>query len=539
MGWSELGAEGPLARGGRALRTLGRIGLLRPRFVVSMSRAYLRHGQSIATGVAAAALDRPNQVAIFDDAGELRFAELNRRIQSIAHGLRGAGIGPGSNVGILCRNHRGFVEACSAVSLLGADAVFLNTGFAGPQLGEVLDREGTQSLIYDEEFRGIVEAHGGKRDRYLAWHEANSGVTTLDELARQPVSTKIPRPAKPGGVTILTSGTTGTPKGAARDSSNTDVEAQLGLLEAMPIKAGVATLVCAPAFHAWGLTHTLTALALGSPIVLQRRFDPLLALRAIERCQIDTLIVVPVMLQRILALGAETCRRHDTSSLRATFSSGSALPGELARAWMDAFGDNLYNFYGSTEVAQASCAGPVDLRAAPGTAGRPPRGAVVKILDDGGLPVPEGETGRIFVGNANQFDGYTGGGGKQVIDGLMSIGDVGYFDSEGRLFVQGRDDDMIVSGGENVFPLEVEDLLSEHPSVLEAAVIGVPDADFGQRLRAFIVLRTGMSVEEADVKELVRSRLARHKVPRDVIFLDEIPRNPTGKVLKRVLRERS
>ena len=164
-------------------------------------------------------------------------------------------------------------------------------------------------------------------------------------------------------------------------------------------------------------------------------------------------------------------------------------------------------------------------------------GTIVEILDHEGRPVAPGETGRIFVANSSQFDGYTGGGGKEVIRGMMSIGDIGRFDAEGRLFVEGRDDDMIVSGGENVFPREVEDLLSDHPSILEAAVIGVADPEFGERLRAFVVTGEGATLDEAAIKEHVRSQLARHKVPRDVIFLDEIPRNPTGKVLKRLLRE--
>jgi fatty-acyl-CoA synthase len=204
---------------------------------------------------------------------------------------------------------------------------------------------------------------------------------------------------------------------------------------------------------------------------------------------------------------------------------------------MNTLGDNLYNFYGSTEAAQASIATPTDLRAAPGTAGRPPRGTIVKILDHDGREVPTGTTGRIFVGNKGQFEGYTGGGNKQFIDGLMSIGDVGHFDENGRLFVEGRDDDMIISGGENVFPIEIENLLADHEAIREVAVIGVPDQEFGQRLRAFVVVRPGQTLTADDVKSYVKQHLARYKVPRDVEFLDEIPRNPTGKVLKRVLRE--
>ena len=240
------------------------------------------------------------------------------------------------------------------------------------------------------------------------------------------------------------------------------------------------------------------------------------------------------MLQRILELPRETIARYDMSSLKVIAASGSVLPGELATRTMDTFGDVLYNLYGSTEVAWATIATPADLRAAPGTAGRPPMGTIVKLLDADGREAAAGEGGRIFVANEMMFEGYTTGGGKEVIEGLMSTGDVGRFDADGRLFVEGRDDEMIVSGGENVFPREVEDLLAGHEQIREAAVVGVPDDEFGQRLRAFVVAR-GNDLSEEDVKAYVKANLARYKVPREVVFLEELPRNATGKVLKREL----
>jgi fatty-acyl-CoA synthase len=243
------------------------------------------------------------------------------------------------------------------------------------------------------------------------------------------------------------------------------------------------------------------------------------------------------MMQRILELPRERRARYDLSSLKVVAASGSALPGDLATTWMDEMGDTLYNLYGSTEVAWASIATPEDMRAAPGTAGRPPRGTVVKLYDENGREVPEGLTGRIFVGNEMLFEGYTGGGSKDVIGSLMATGDVGRFDSGGRLFVEGRDDEMIVSGGENVFPKEVEDTLVRHPAVAEAAALGVGDEDFGQRLRAFVVLEPGREASEQELKDHVKDNLARYKVPREILFLDELPRNATGKVLKRELRE--
>jgi fatty-acyl-CoA synthase len=224
--------------------------------------------------------------------------------------------------------------------------------------------------------------------------------------------------------------------------------------------------------------------------------------------------------------------------LRIVFASGSQLEAELVRRTQRTIGDKLYNFYGSTEVAWATFATPDDLRVAPGTAGHVPFGTVLRLYDEDGLEVRgPGRAGRIFVGNGFQFDGYTGGGNKQMIDGLMSTGDVGHFDHAGRLWIDGRDDDMIVSGGENLFPGEVEELLITHPAIVEAAVIGVDDDEFGKRLAAFVVVGAGRQLSAQDVSEFVRDNLARYKVPRDVQFLDELPRTPTGKVLKRALRE--
>jgi acyl-CoA synthetase (AMP-forming)/AMP-acid ligase II len=536
-----MNAQGPSSQGllRRWLQTfsvLGGAGLLNPSYILALAKANKKWGPTIAAGFAASAGRRPGDVAVVDDRGSLTFGELHQRSNAIANGLAAAGIRAGQGVGIFCRNHRAFVEATVAVAKIGADALFLNTGFAGPQLGDVLDREEAVAVIHDEEFTPVVEAGAGSRQVFRARHEKAAGAPSLDELIARHSAAE---PAKPGRSTLLTSGTTGTPKGARRETRSTDLETLVGVLAVMPYEVGQTIVIAAPTFHAWGLAQLTIAGMLSSKIVLRRRFDPEGTLAAVAAERARALALVPVMMQRILALPADAIRRHDTSCLRLVGASGSALPGELAIRWMNTFGDNLYNFYGSTEVAQASIAGPADLRAAPGTAGRVPRGAVVKILDENGREMPTGKVGRIFVANQVQFEGYTGGGGKEIVGGMMSSGDVGYFDDHGRLFVVGRDDDMIISGGENVFPKEVEDLLADHEAVDDVAVIGVPDEEFGQRLKAFVVRQPGSSVTENDLKEYVRQRLARYKIPRSIELLDEIPRNPTGKVLKRVLRERS
>jgi fatty-acyl-CoA synthase len=388
-------------------------------------------------------------------------------------------------------------------------------------------------MIADQEFDDIVA--GVDAPRFLSWVDRDSDTATLEDLIDQGMGRRPSRPTRASRTVILTSGTTGTPKGASRDAGDS-MGAALGFIARVPLRIRDTTLVAAPGFHAWGAAHIAAGLLLGSTIVLQRRFDPEAVLAAVDMHRVRTLAVVPVMLQRILDLPEDVRRRYNTSSLEVVASSGSALPGPLAHRWMDAFGDNLYNTYGSTEVSIATVADPQQLRATPGTAGTPLRGSTVKLLDDKGHEVQPGETGRIFVGNAALFDGYTGGGNKEMFDGLMSTGDVGHFDGNGNLLVDGRDDDMIVSGGENVFPQEVEDLIAGMDGVEEVAVIGVPDEQFGQRLAAFVVKRADATVTAEQIKDDVKVALARHKVPRDVTFLDELPRNATGKILRKQLK---
>ena len=341
-------------------------------------------------------------------------------------------------------------------------------------------------------------------------------------------------PTRNGRVVILTSGTTGAPKGAQR-SQPESLEPLVAILSKIPLRLRDRTLIAAPLFHAWGYAIWTMGLALSQTIVLRRRFEPEEMLEAIERDGCSTVCLVPVMLQRTLELAPEEIARHDLSNVRIIAASGSALPGELATRAMDTFGDVLYNYYGSTEVAWATIATPADLRAAPGTAGFPPLGTVVRLFDEHDREVPPGERGRIFVANGMLFDSYTGGGSKPRLANLMGTGDVGHFDAAGRLFVDGRDDEMIVSGGENVFPREIEDLLHRHEAIEEAAVVPVADDEFGQRLCAVVVLRAGHELGEGDVKEYVKHNLARYKVPRDVRFVATLPRNATGKVLKRDL----
>ncbi|MGH3352272.1 MAG: AMP-binding protein [Nocardioides sp.] len=541
---------------GSAARILAGSGIVRPVNPLGLARtgvALARWGTGPAGGFIGLAHRYPRRTAVIDELGSLTYADLDRRSNAIARALAARGIGEGDGVAIMCRNHRGFVDATLAVAKLGADALYLNTAFAGPQLVDVLERDKPALVIHDEEFTGLLAA-ASSAERLVAWvdsedpGETSEGVTarsaeTLESLVSGDSSPVRP-PSRHGRIVILTSGTTGAPKSAPRQEAG--IDAAIALMSRMPMKDGWRCFVAAPLFHTWGIAHLLFSELLGTTMILRRRFDPEDALATLESQEADSFVVIPVMMQRILSLPEEKLAAYDlagiSSRLKAVASSGSALPGDLALEWMDRFGDSLYNVYGSTEVSYASIADPVDLREAPTSAGKVPWGTQMRILDGDGVPVPDGEAGRIFVGNGLLFEGYISGGGKEVVDGLMSTGDVGRFGPDGRLYVEGRDDDMIVSGGENVFPQEVEDCLMRHPLVSDAACVGVDDAGFGKRLRGFVVLAPraeagadGGADLEQDLKDWVKDNLARFKVPREIIVVDELPRNATGKVLRREL----
>lgn len=522
-----------------AVRVMSRAGLVPfPRLDrgVASIRAVAKYGP-FAGPVHAHARAGVTSTALVDERGTLTYVELEELSNALVRGWREDGIGAGSVMGLMGRNHRGTVLTMLAAAKAGVRLVMMNTGFAPPQLADVASREQVGSFVYDEEFGDIAAALSPEVTRYLSWSDGpDAAVTTIDAvMARARNSTEaVAVPERPGGFVLLTSGTTGTPKGAPRERTSPLASAQF--LDRVPLRRGQTMVVAAPIFHGTGVSQFALGLALRNTIVMHRRFEPENTLRLVDRHRADSLVLVPTMLQRIVDLDAATVSSYDTSSLRIIFAAGSSLSPDLCRRTAATFGPVLHNLYGSTEVAVATVATPEELAHAPGTAGRPPITCQVSLFDNDGNPVTTtGAVGRIFVSSGSSFSGYTDGRDKERIDGMVSTGDVGHFDDDGLLFVDGRDDDMIVSGGENVYPLEVENLLADHPEVVEAAVVGVPDVEFGHRLRAFVVPTDGSSRDADSLRSYVKSRLARFKVPRDVVFLDQLPRNATGKVVRRTL----
>ena len=497
-------------------KVLARAGLLapvRPDRLLGTVLAAARWGLSPATGYAAGAARHPHRLALVDDDGTLTWRDVDARTDRLAGHLRARGVVEGSAVGLLARNGRGLVEGVVALGKCGADVLHLNTGWGPEQVRAVLLAQGAMALLRDEELPGAA----GVLD------VTTEELALLAELDGPPVPLRTTRASRQ---VLLTSGTTGTPRGAARSSAG--VGDAVSMLDRLPLRTGGTTVLAAPAFHAWGLGHVSLAMLLGSTLVLSRRFEPEQVLRSVEERRADVLVVVPVMLERLLEVAT-----GDTSSLRVIASSGSALPPTLPARVEQRFGPVLHSLYGSTEVAYAAVATPDDLRADPGTAGRAPRGVTLRVVDDAGRDVGPGQTGRVFVGSGLAFAGYTDGSDRERRGGLVATGDRGTLDSGGRLTVLGRDDDMVVVGGENVFTGAVEDALASHPDVVEAAVVARPDAQYGTRLVAHVVVRR--DVGEQELQEHVRSRLARFAVPREVRVVAELPRNATGKVVKREL----
>jgi fatty-acyl-CoA synthase len=517
----------------------GMIGPELPHRVAQLLLGFERFGL-LGGAITAAAIRHGDQLAVIDERGQLTYKELDERVNALANAWREHGLEPGEGVAILVRNHRGFLESVFAAAKCGGRIILLNTSFAGPQIREVAEREGTDLLVYDEEYSEVLDGiEEPPRGRWRAWvDDEDAPDDSLEALIKGSSTDSPPKPSESPRITILTSGTTGTPKGAPR-SEPKSLSLIGGLLSKVPFRARERTELCVPMFHALGFMQAIVGIALGSTLVVRRRFDPETTLDSLEENKASAMVVVPVMLRRLVDLGEEKIKERNLESLRIIFVSGSALGADLAERATQVFGPIIYNLYGSTEVAYATIATPEDLEADSSSVGKVVRGSVVKILGDNDEELPQGESGRIFVGNLSQFEGYTGGGSKDAVKGLMSSGDVGHFDNNGRLFIDGRDDEMIVSGGENVFPAEVEELLAGHEKISEAAAIGVDDEKFGQRLKAFVVLRDGADLSEDEIKGYVKDNLANYKVPREVVFVDELPRNPTGKVLKRELLEKT
>ena len=495
------------------------------------------------------AANAPDKKALFWRDRVLTFRELDDRMNRAAMGLRRRGFGRNASVVLMMRNRPEFLEVQAGATRIGAAGVSVSWRSTASELVYLAQHCGARAIFFEADLWHVVEKAreslpGIEARNFVAVGGDAPGCDRYEEDFLAP--TGVALQAEPGAeedaaVVIYTSGTTGKPKGAVRKFPKEAMHAFMQFIAETPMRVDDVHLVTCPLYHSTAFGFLAMNGILGAAAVLMDEFKPEAFLEHVERYGVTSTAVVPTMLHRVMALGPEALRRHDTRSLRAIYSGGAPLPGPLAIDVMDAFGDVLFNFYGATEIGLVTLAKPDDLRAAPGTIGKLLPGNELRLVGEDGREVAPGEVGELFVRNKMLVAGYHNDDAAtraSMREGFFSVGDLVRSDRDGRYFIEGRKRDMIISGGVNVYPAEVEAVLDAHPEIAEAAVVGVDDPDWGERVRAFVVRRGGSTLDEGAVKAWCRERLAGPKVPREFVFLEALPRNPTGKVLKRELRAR-
>jgi fatty-acyl-CoA synthase len=522
----------------RQLRNAGALGPKSPLAVGAALPWLIGRGPSLAILCHMNALTVGNKPAIHDARGSISWSDLNKRVNQVVNALGAVGVEPGDHVGLLQRNGREMVEVTLACQRLGVVACPLNTWAKPTELQATIRNSHPVVLFYDTAHSDIVEQCAPDDIPLIAVGAADQGMLESAPyealLAEHDAHLPAPFVRRRGTpkVIIQTSGTTGTPKAAARDAAASGLGVLANLLQVVPYRRDDVVYCPAPLFHSFGLATFTFATALGATLVLPERFDPEGSLELIDRHRCTAASFVPVMVRRMVSLPDEVKERYDLSSLRIVMASGSVLGQEVRRSASELFGSVLYDLYGSTEAGWVAIATPDDMLKEKHTVGRPVPGIEVRVMGADDEPLGARETGEIYIRSKVMFEGYISGEStKGTSDGWMSIGDLGHIDDEGFLFIEGRADDMVVVGGENVYPVEVEEVIETLGGVDEVAVVGVPDDEYGQILAAFVV---GTATPE-DITAACKKELASYKVPRKIHVLDELPRNATGKVLKRDL----
>jgi fatty-acyl-CoA synthase len=519
---------------------LRRAGTLSPRSPLAIASALpWLFGRGVSLGIVSQmnAVTIGGKVAIHDRLGSLTFRELDGEANRTARAMANLGVSGGDKMAMVLRNGREMIQFALAAQKSGVIACPLNTWAKTKELKAVMGSVAPELIVYDTAHAEQVAAttpEGTPLIHVGTDNDALPGSVPLEAFlegcSSSPLS-PITRNRGSARIIIQTSGTTGTPKGAARDASASGMGAIANLLGSVPYHRSDVILCPAPMFHSFGLATVTFAMALGATLVLPARFDPEESLRLIEEHQATAASFVPVMIRRIVSLDDEIKKRYDLGSLRIVLASGSALSLDLKREATSLLGEVLYDLYGSTEAGWVAIATPEDMRQKPRSVGRPVDGIEVAIFGESGERKSFDEVGEIYVKSNVMFEGYTSGENKAEREGYISIGDLGRVDTDGHLYIESRTDDMVVIGGENVYPIEVEETIENIEGVTEVTVLGVDDDEFGQVLAAFVV----GSVDESTIAATCRRELASYKVPRHIRVVDELPRTSTGKVLKREL----
>ena len=530
---------------GGVLLKSGNVGRTHPRALAEGAWLLGRGRAGISTIFRVRALDEPEATAFVFEGARRTFREVDERIDRIATGLRRRGLRRRDAVCIVTHNRPEFFELEGAMARLGGAAVSVSWRSTPAELAYLFRHSGARAVFFEHDlFPAVDQAQRQcpallSRNLFSVGGRAPGCESYDDVLAARPDRDL---DGEEGKVVIYTSGTTGKPKGAVRGFGPAAVLGYMAFLERVSLERGDQHLCVCPLYHSTGLGFASMSLMMGGSVIIERDFHPERFLDLVARERVTTTAIVPTMLHRLMALDDAAFRARDLGSLRVVLCGGAQLPPTLCARALDRLGPTLYNFYGATETGLVTTATPDDLRAQPGTIGRALHGVSVRLLDEAGQPVAPGEAGELYAKNLMLVEGYHADEGatrSSYRDGHFSVGDLATVDRDGRYMIVGRRRDMVISGGMNIYPVEVEAAIEAHPDVAQVAVIGVPDEEWGERLRAFVVLRGAVELEErhaAELKGWCRDRLAGPKVPREWVFLDGLPSNPTGKVLKRELR---
>ncbi len=487
--------------------------------------------------------------ALVQGSRSLGWRQANERINRLANGLRSLGVRPGDRVACMLENSIEWVETMAATQKIGASIVFVSYRYTAPEVQYLCENSGATALVFGAKFGGVIaearKSLGIGAERCVQVGGAKGALATYEELLEKGSAEEPPAELrkKGGSKTIqYTSGTTGKPKGAVRDLSKAGIATFIGLLRRIPFRRSDRHLVAAPLYHATGSGFAAIHLTLGATLHIMGKFDAEEFLATVDREKVTTSALVPTMLQAIATLPEEVRSKYDVSSIRIIVTTGSALPQKLERIATETFGEVLYDLYGSTEMGYVTVATPQDKKACPGTIGKPIPGVDVVLLSENREPVPDGEVGELFARSSLTVEGYHAdeeATRKSRWGDYFSVGDLAVRDPRGYLTLVGRKTDMVISGGMNIYPAEIEECLTSHPKIAEAGVVGVPDEKWGESLVAFVVPRRGETVTAGEIEAHCRRSLAGYKIPRRIELSSELPRNPTGKILKNELKARA
>ena len=495
---------------------------------------------------------KPDKLATIGLDRVLTYRQLRERCRALAKRMYQMGLRPGDQVAVMTYNLPEATEISNALRYLQAGLVMVGYRMKAREIEFIVDNSDSKMIFFWHEFAERILPYKEKYRKvmpqgFVSFGGSAVGAMDYEDLFLDPPEIdldNLPGPDQVGSVLIYTSGTTGRPKGAAR---GVDFTAKPGVMDYLfktvsflNLTPDDVHLICCPLYHSAPLYFATVNFILGGTRVLQPHFDPVRFLELVHQHKVTSTHLVPTMVIRLLQVPEEVTSRLDLSSLRSVICGAAALHPQYKLAFLDRFGDCLYEYYGATETGVNTFITPKEMRERPSSVGRAFANNELRIYDAEGREVPEGERGILYMWNPFMMERYYKNE-KATVETFrgrhMTVGDVAIRDKDGYYYIVDRVKDMIIRGGVNIYPAEVEDVLNGMPGIADAAVVGKPDPELGETVAAFIVLHERIQVTQEAIKEYCAQRMENHKIPAIIVFIHEIPRTPTGKILKKELRE--